>query len=132
MSIPQITHMRAGVERQMRHRCTIQRNTASGTDPLGNPLPAGWSDLATDVPCYVWQGAGKGLEGKQGEAQTADILATLDTWSLMLPVGTDVAERDRISVVTDMYDTQWNRTPLNILSIQRRNTHLLAICQEAR
>lgn len=126
MSTAQTDRMRRGVERRMRFRCTIQRNTASGSDPLNNPLPPTWSDLATDVPCYVWQGAGK------GETQTADVLATLDVWNLILPVATDVTETDQITTITDAYGTQWNTATLNIRGVERRQTHLLVLCQEAR
>lgn len=126
MSAPQISHMRAGLERRMTFRSTIQRNMATGTDPLGNPAPPDWQDLATDVPCYAWQGAGK------GETRTVDVLATLDQWSLVLPADTDLTEADRITAITDVSGVQWNTAPLNIQGVDRRQTHILAVGQEAR
>jgi hypothetical protein len=125
MSASQISHMRLGLERRMRWRCTIQRNTA-GKDAYNNTLPPAWNDLTADVPCYVWQGAGK------GETQTANILATLDSWNLMVSAGTDVTEADRISLITDAYGDQWNRSTLNIRGVEQRDTHLLIVAEEAK
>lgn len=118
--------MRAGVARRMTFRCTIQRNTASGSDPLGNPATPVWANLATDVACYAWQGAGK------GETHTSDIMAALDVWSVIFPVTTDITESDQISILTDGAGTQWNTEPLNIKGVELRQTHLLVLAQEAR
>ena len=125
MSIAQTNHMRAGVERQMHHRCTIQRNTAT-KDSLNNPLPADWNDLTADVPCYVWQGASK------GETRAVDLVAVVNQWRMLLPIGTDITEADRLSSIVDEFGVQWNTKPVTIQAIARRNTHLLLVLDEVR
>ena len=128
MSIAQTRHMRAGVERQMRHRCTIQRNTtpATETDPIGNPAAPDWHDLATDVACYVWQGASK------GETRAVDLVAVVNQWRMLLPIGTDITEADRFSSIVDEFGVPWNTQPVTIQAIARRNTHLLLVLDEVR
>ena len=125
MSIAQITHMRAGVERRMKHRCTIQRDTA-GKDSLNNPLPADWHDLRADVKCSVWQGASK------GETRAADLVAVVNQWRMELPIGTDITEADRFSSIVDEFGVPWNTKPVTIQAIARRNTHLLLVLDEVR
>lgn len=49
----------------LRNRCTIRRATRANVDGV---IQLTWSDLATQVPCLVQEGAGRVMPGKSGQA----------------------------------------------------------------
>lgn len=71
--------------------CTIQRYTETAT---GDGTSQSWSDLATGVACRV-----SPLASGASEALGADqSLQSVAQWTIWLPAGTDVTDKDRIVV----------------------------------
>lgn len=77
----------------MRHRATIQRDGAAGSDDWGNPAEPDWQDHLTELSCRAWFNAGKELAGT--------VNAVVEDRRMIIPVGTDVTEADRVTAVTD-------------------------------
>lgn len=75
------------------YRCTIERGTSS-TDEWGNPGPPTWSAHISDQPCRAWATA-----GREVVTDTTTVVVVEDV-RLILPLGTDVTEADRIASVT--------------------------------
>jgi head-tail adaptor len=70
--------------------CTIQRNVGED-DAWGNPS-VDWEDHLVDQPCRAWTDAGR-------EAVSATETVVIEDRRLVLALGTDVTEADRISSV---------------------------------
>jgi hypothetical protein len=108
-----------------RHRCTIQRDDNAGTDDgWGNPLAPDWQDHETDVPCRVVVDAGR-------EPVDHDRTVTLVDMRLLLPLDTDVTERDRVSSVIER-GAEYHEGPLGIEAVLRRRTHLELVLRRIR
>lgn len=79
------------------HLCTIERNQG-GTDSHGGQI-SDFQPYLTDQPCRGWVATGKDVVKPAGGARPGEFV-TLEERHLMLPLGTDVTERDRIGDVT--------------------------------
>lgn len=90
----------------MRHRAAIERNTQSGTDPHGNPLPPVWQALAT-LPCFVWSKQAR-------QAFPGDRTALVEDLRAMFPLGSALRQGDRVSSVTDRSGAEIVAGPLRI------------------
>lgn len=64
----------------------------AGSDPWGNSDSPDWQVVQAAVPCRVWMNAGK-------EAVSDERTVVISDLRLLLAVGTDVSERDRIGTV---------------------------------
>lgn len=101
----------------LRHRCTIERDANAATeDAWGNPQAPNWQPLATDVPCRAIADSGR-------EPVDADRTVVVVDLRLLLPLGTDVTERDRISAVSER-GAEYLDAPFGIEAVLRRRTHL--------
>jgi hypothetical protein len=74
------------------HRCSIERNEEVD-DQYGNPGAAAWVDHLTDLPCRAWDRAARG-------AVDATTIAVVEDRRMMVPLGTDVLDSDRVGDVT--------------------------------
>jgi hypothetical protein len=102
----------------MIHRCTIERNTvASLVDDYKNPVPPQFEALYTDVPCRGWLYIGR----------TADDGKTVvvEDRRILVPLGTDVTERDHISSITDRLGAELFTGPMRIDHVGVRKDHLV-------
>jgi hypothetical protein len=99
------------------HRCTISRDVnASTTNARGNPSAPNYQPLATGVLCRAWTTMG-------AERVTEDAIAAVEDMRLLLPIGTDVTERDRIGDITERGATYF-AGPIGIRSVIRQRDHL--------
>lgn len=105
------------------HTCTVERNTAAGTDSWGNPEPPGWTAHLAGQPCRFWTEA-----GREAVADTTTIVV-VETMRLLLPVGTDVTEQDRVSAVTDAGGVI-AAGPVGIRAVLARPDHLELVLVE--
>ena len=100
-------------------RAFVKRNTETGTDPRGLPLPPVWEDHAT-LPCFVWSNASR-------EAVDGDKTAMIEDTRGLFGLGADITDGDRISAVTDRLGNVLVRGPLEVDGpVQRKHTHLEA------
>lgn len=105
-------------------RCATQRNANIGTDDgYNNPLPPAWVDELDDVPCRAW------VSGHETVSTAGDVSVVVET-KLVVPVGTDIVEGDRIvSVTRDGAEVQPG--PLSVHAVLRRRDHLEVITSKA-
>lgn len=100
-------------------RAILERNTETGTDPRGLPLPAVWAGNGT-VPCFVWSNSSR-------EAVDGDKTAMVEDTRGLFRLGCDLAEGDRISAVTDRLGNVIIAGPLLVDGpVQHKHTHLEA------
>ena len=100
-------------------RAVMQRNTETGTDPRGLPLPAVWTDNGV-LPCFVWSNASR-------EAVDGDKMAMIEDTRGLFKLGADIGDGDRISAVTDRLGNVLVDGPLEVDGpVQRKHTHLEA------
>lgn len=96
MTGPQIvTAISTGV--LLQHRCNVQRN-AGATDSHGGTEQS-WQDHLANQPCIGWIAGGSEIvhEG------SPDYVVEVESRQLVLPLGTDVTQLDRIGDVSDRY-----------------------------
>ncbi len=105
------------VRSQMTHRCLIERNTQTGTDPQGNALAPTWSTHLSDQACKLWQ---------RPDDEIIDGRRTVvaESIRLVLPVATDVTEADRVNGVTDRRGATVLAGVMNIRSVVKKASHL--------
>jgi hypothetical protein len=76
------------------HLVTTQRDASAAVDGgWGNPDAPNWKDNLTNVPCRVWTAAGR-------ETVDATTTVVVEDARMIVPLGTDVTERDRLGDVT--------------------------------
>jgi len=100
----------------MTHRCSIERDYA-GTDAWGDSATPDWKPHLADVVCRT-TGPNVGRE-----AVTDERTVVVVDQRLLVPLGTDVTERDRIGNVT-YRGTVIIQGPVGIEAVLRRATHI--------
>ncbi|MBW8638993.1 hypothetical protein K1W69_17485 [Hoeflea sp. WL0058] len=102
-------------------RATVERNTATGNDPYGNPLPPVFEEIdASPLSCFVWSKTSRELVGDERTAMIEDMRA-------MFALSADIAEDDEISSVADRQDNEIIPGRLRVEGpVQRKHTHLEA------
>lgn len=99
------------------HTCTIQRDANAGTpDAWGTPSTPNWQDHITGQACRFWTQAGR-------EQTDSSTWIVDESMRLVLPLGTDVTERDRIGDVT-YRGTVIAAGPTSIRAVVTREDHL--------
>lgn len=101
------------------HRVTVERDDnilMSPGDGWGNPQPPDWDDHLTDLPCRIWTQAGR-------EAVDATTFVVVEDMRLVVELGTDVTEHDRLGDVTYRGDTIITG-PIGIRAVLHNQDHL--------
>lgn len=101
---------------RMIHRAAIERNTGTLTDDYGHPAPPTWTALNT-VKCFANSRAKR-------EVVDGDKIVTVEDLRLMVPLGTDVTEKDRVSNITDAKGTTIIPGPLDVEAVQWKQAYL--------
>lgn len=99
------------------HRTTVERDANAGTsDGWGQAQPADWQAHLSDLPCRVWTRAGR----EQIDAATSIVAEDM---RLVVELGTDVTEQDRLGDVTYRGDTIV-AGPISIRAVVARKDHV--------
>lgn len=99
------------------HRCTIERDANAATaNARGNPQSPSWQPNLTGLPCRLWTTAGR-------EAVDNTTIAVVEDMRLLLPLGTDVTEHDRVGDVTQR-GTVIAAGPIGIRAVLTHQDHL--------
>jgi len=107
-----------GSRLSLTHRCTIERSAnAASLDEWGTPDPADWQPHLSDQPCRAWATA-----GREAVTDTTTVVVIEDV-RLILPLGTDVTEQDRIASVTYRGQTTQDG-PLGIRAVLVNADHI--------
>ena len=102
----------------MVHRCTLERDAGHATpDGYGLPGEADWRLLAADVPCFLWSTA-------ERELITAERSEVIEDLRLLLPLATDVTERDRVRDVKDRLGGWIRQGAMGITAVMSKHDHL--------
>ena len=103
---------------QLAHRCTLERDAAR-TIPDGYGLPSDpdWQPLQADLPCFLWSTA-------ERELITGERSAVIEDLRMLVPLGTDVTERDRVSAVSDRLGNVVRAGTMGIAAVMRKHDHL--------
>jgi hypothetical protein len=104
----------------MTHRCTVQRNTSygGGSDSWNQDAPAVWTNLATEVPCYYWYD-----EQSPGLVRDGDKVVPVTRRRMIVPLGQDITEHDRVLSVTDVLGNELADGPMAITHVGNRKDH---------
>jgi hypothetical protein len=107
----------------MRQRVTFERNyavlAAGATDVNGfGQKIEDWREICT-VSCLAWMGSSGGKHTSSGEVR----VATIDAPGMVVPLGTDVTEADRVQKVVDRMGTQIMGM-MGIDFVAARQTHI--------
>jgi hypothetical protein len=99
-----------------------QRATA---DASGGIRKRDWT-LLSKTECRLWWWKGSKSSDKSPSAQFARPQATIDVTGgdMMLPLGTDVTEEDRLARVTDEEGNVREEGPFRIVAVNTYETHI--------
>lgn len=82
---------------RMTMRATIERNIVVAKDAYGHEGPPEWSEIESDVPCYVWKGGAVGHRTDSRDDRTV----TVGMPGAIFPLDTDIDINDRLNYVND-------------------------------
>lgn len=99
----------------MTMRATVERG-ATVEDEYGNPGPITWGAHIAALPCWLYSRTEREVTGEKS--------AVIEDLRLMVPKGTDVTEKDRISAVVDRRGQAIRPGVLVIEAVVRRRDHL--------
>lgn len=100
-------------------RAAVERNSATGSDPHGNPVAPVYTPHAM-LNCFVWSKSSRELVGDERTAMIEDMRA-------LFALDADIAEDDEIARVTDKAGTTIIDGRLRVEGpVQRKHTHLEA------
>ncbi len=99
----------------------IQRSTV-GKDAYRNPLPPSWSALSTTSARFWSTSSQEIIDNKT---------VIVENLTGLMPLGTDITSSDRLEKITDRNGTTLFAGELDVLSVQRINTHLEIIVRKA-
>lgn len=109
----------------LQHRCTIERDAnASTEDSWGHSLPPDWEMHLQDVPCRAWVNSGR-------EPVDSDRTIVVIDARVIVPLGTDVTERDRVATIT-VRGAELFEGPMGIEAVTRHREHLELSLQRIR
>jgi hypothetical protein len=83
----------ASVGLSLIHETTIERDASTGTNPWGGKDTPDWQPYLTDLPCRYW--VTTGMEQTDAISQVV-----VEDMRLIVQLGTDVTEQDRLGDIT--------------------------------
>jgi hypothetical protein len=107
------------------HRCTIQRDQTNEEDSWGQRGEADWQDHLTDLPCRAWTEAAR-------EPVDETTTVTIEDRRVIVELGTDVTEADRLAAVSDGTGAEIFEGPINIEGVLRFPDHLELLLERIR
>ena len=103
----------------MTRRALVERNTVATTDGYGAKGKPTWTTLHESLPCWFYRQRRPG-----GEAVRLKGTVVREMLKLMVPLGTDITEADRINGITDRSGNVVEVGILNVTSVLDSHTHL--------
>lgn len=102
----------------MVHRCNVERDASldTQTSPWGGDPPPDWDLHLTDLHCRFWFDSGQTKYDGQKQVE-------ITTRKLVVPLGTDITEDDRIVSVRDRRGRVVADGPMRIDSVGDREDH---------
>ncbi|MEL6485643.1 MAG: hypothetical protein AAFQ13_00670 [Pseudomonadota bacterium] len=111
------------IARRLTMRAAVERDTATGTDAWGGPVAPSFTALHDALPCFVWSRSSREMIDGQKTAMIEDL-------RIMVALGTDLAEGDEITAVSDATGTVIIPGRLKVEgAVQFKHNHLEAALQ---
>lgn len=107
------------------HRCTVQRDGATGTDAHGHPNAPVWANHLTDQPCYLFDKT-SAVTGERRDALKAVVLAAPQ---MIVPTAASITAADRITGVVDRRGGTIDARTFGVRQVVRRPTHTLLLLE---
>jgi hypothetical protein len=109
--------MAGGLARQqMTMRAVVQRNTTATSNPYGQPDPPTWVEQPAAIPCRVWSRARRHVVDVDRDKLVEDV-------RMIVPLGADLTELDRIARVEDRLGAVLWAGPLALEAPQHKHDH---------
>jgi len=106
------------------HRATTERNqNLNSDDGWGNPLPPDWETNLIDLECRAW------IASHQVVTSKGSLVVVLEV-HLIVPLGTDILNEDRITTISWRGDTFIDGI-LDVQAVLRQKDHLEVILAKA-
>lgn len=120
------------LERIMVQQAVIERDAGgTGTGPYGADQVPDWQPHLT-VRCRHWWTRSSGVRSGQREYENPQGVVPVDQGGIMVPLGTDVTEDDRIVAILNRADTIVIGPMIEIQAVVVQDTHMeLAIIRTA-
>lgn len=105
------------------HLVTTQRDQSISDDPdaWGQPADPDWQDYLTGLPCYGWTDTDNSASDE--EATVKDVRVRQDRRMLVV-LGTDITELDRVGDITDQAGNVLLEGPMGVQAVLPYPTHL--------
>lgn len=98
----------------MTHRAVIERNSADVADRYAVP---GWATFIAAQPCFLYVSGGR-------EVVAPDRTADVDVSKMIVPLGADIENTDRINGVADRLGNPVFAGLLNITDVLPHHDHI--------
>jgi hypothetical protein len=98
------------------HRTTVQRDVQAGTNAWGGKGTPEFQDHLTDLACRYWVETGH-------EQTDATSQVVVEDMRLIVPIGTDITEKDRLGDITSR-GTTIVTGPVGIRAVLAMDDHL--------
>jgi hypothetical protein len=106
------------------HRCDVERDaSAAFPDEWNTPSSPDWQPHLTELPCRSW------TAGHETVSDKGTLTVVIEV-HLLVPLGTDVTESDRVTAVTYRGATV-QEGPLAVRAVLPRRDHLEVILSRA-
>lgn len=110
----------------MTYRAKVERNTATALGAAGEELPAEWVTLHEALPCFAYTARGRTIARNPsiGSGGTGPGIIVHEAPALMVPMGTDINESDRINGISKRNGEIYRTGIMRIESIIEAHDHL--------
>ena len=104
----------------MTHRALVERDLGTARDGYGAKSAPTWSSHLASMVCFFYR------EGRSDSEEAERSRGTVhhDMLRMLVPLGTDILESDRINGVTERDGTVIEAGAMNITSVLHSHTHL--------
>lgn len=107
----------------MPHRADVQRDNASTTTDWNTPVKPDWQTHLLNVKCFLWS-------RNKREAIDEEKIAVIEDLRCMMPLGTDVTEKDRIANVKDRQGVTIVSGSFDVQGLMRKHDHLELVLEK--
>lgn len=110
------------------HRFSTERDAnvgASSVDAWGHPLPPSWEAHLDTVACRAWTDTGRGVGSSVGSERVTDTeVVEIQNRRMIVALGTDILETDRVTSITNAAGDELFDGPMNVEAILVYAEHL--------
>ena len=112
---------RQTVENRMTHRALVERDTAATRDGYGSKSKPAYASHIAALRCFFYRerGAGSSVESERTRGTVL-----IDNLRIMVPLGTDITEADRVNGITEVDGTVVESGFMAVTAVTNAHDHL--------